>query len=151
MRELTTADTPSANPLRLWLIEHLAQLLGASVAEIDSLGDEQNLLGCGLDSIRLMYLQERLRSHGLQVEFAQLSAEPSVAAWLALLHGQTLQPALAPGVAPVSADEQHFELSAVQQAYWLGRAPPKCWVISVVTPGSSSTARASTRSALKRR
>ncbi|MGE8390968.1 amino acid adenylation domain-containing protein [Pseudomonas sp. BIGb0427] len=121
MRELTTADTPSANPLRFWLIEHLAQLLGASVAEIDSLGDEQNLLGCGLDSIRLMYLQERLRSHGLQVEFAQLSAEPSVAAWLALLHGQTLQPALAPGVAPASVGEQHFELSAVQQAYWLGR------------------------------
>ncbi|CAM3922444.1 non-ribosomal peptide synthetase [Pseudomonas wadenswilerensis] len=121
MSELTTADTPPANPLRPWLIEHLAQLLGATVDEIDSLGDEENLLGCGLDSIRLMYLQERLRSHGLQVDFAQLSAEPSVAAWLALLRGQTLQPTLAPAVAPASAGAESFELSAVQQAYWLGR------------------------------
>ena len=74
MSELTTADTTA---LRRWLIEHLAQLLGATVEEIDSLGDEENLLGCGLDSIRLMYLQERLRSHGLRVDFAQLSANPA--------------------------------------------------------------------------
>ena len=77
MSELTTADT---NSLRTWLIEHLAQLLGATVAEIDSLGDEENLLGCGLDSIRLMYLHERLRSHGMHIDFAQLSAEPCLSA-----------------------------------------------------------------------
>ncbi|WP_263143540.1 amino acid adenylation domain-containing protein [Pseudomonas sp. RIT-PI-AD] len=121
MSELTTADTISANPLRPWLIDYLAQLLGATVEDIDSLGDEENLLGCGLDSIRLMYLQERLRSHGLQVEFAQLSADPCVAAWLALLRGQRLQPTPATAVAAAPAPEESFELSAVQQAYWLGR------------------------------
>ncbi|MQU23928.1 hypothetical protein GHO35_22695 [Pseudomonas helleri] len=41
MSELTTADTTA---LRRWLIEHLAQLLGATVEEIDSLGDEENRL-----------------------------------------------------------------------------------------------------------
>lgn len=120
MSELTTADTCAASPLRTWLLEQLAPLLGATVAEIDSLGDQENLLGCGLDSIRLMYLQERLRSHGLQADFAQLSAAPNVAAWLALLDGQGLQaPAAATTATP--APGQRFELSAVQQAYWLGR------------------------------
>jgi len=42
MSELTTADTTA---LRRWLIEHLAQLLGATVEEIDSLGDEGKPLG----------------------------------------------------------------------------------------------------------
>ncbi|WP_442113750.1 amino acid adenylation domain-containing protein [Pseudomonas sp. NUPR-001] len=121
MSELTTADTTLATPLRTWLIEHLAQLLGASVAEIDTLGDEENLLGCGLDSIRLMYLQERLRSHGLHIDFAQLSAQPCLAAWLALLHGQTLRSAVATAIVPTAVPEESFELSAVQQAYWLGR------------------------------
>lgn len=120
MSELTTADTTA---LRRWLIEHLAQLLGATVEEIDSLGDEENLLGCGLDSIRLMYLQERLRSHGLRVDFAQLSAEPSLAAWLDLLHGQAVRRVEVTDVAPLSAADDSFELSAVQQAYWLGRGP----------------------------
>ncbi|AKA24237.1 non-ribosomal peptide synthetase [Pseudomonas chlororaphis] len=123
MSELTTADTPSTNPLRSWLIEHLAQLLGATGAEIDSLGDEENLLGCGLDSIRLMYLQERLRSHGLQVDFAQLSADPRIGAWLALLQGQVPSRTAAAPLAAVAAPEQGFELSPVQQAYWLGRGP----------------------------
>jgi len=121
MSELTTADITAANPLRPWLLEQLAPLLGATVAEIDSLGDQENLLGCGLDSIRLMYLQERLRSHGLQADFAQLSAEPSVAAWLALLHGQALQAPTAAITAALPEVGQSFELSAVQQAYWLGR------------------------------
>lgn len=119
MSELTTADT---SLLRTWLIEHLAQLLGATVAEIDSLGDEENLLGCGLDSIRLMYLQERLRSHGLHLDFAQLSAQPCLAAWLGLLHGQVPQSVVSEA-APLLAPDDSFELSAVQQAYWLGRGP----------------------------
>ncbi|MDH0303282.1 MULTISPECIES: amino acid adenylation domain-containing protein [unclassified Pseudomonas] len=122
MSELTTADITAANPLRPWLIEHLAQLLGATMAEIDHLGDEENLLGCGLDSIRLMYLQERLRSHGLQIDFAQLSGEPCLAAWLTLLRGQTLQAPQATTAASSSEPGQRFELSAVQQAYWLGRS-----------------------------
>ncbi len=121
MSELTTADITTANPLRPWLLEHLAQLLGATVAEIDSLGDQENLLGCGLDSIRLMYLQERLRSHGLHSDFAQLSAQPCIAAWLALLQGQTPQVLATASVASVTAAGEPFELSAVQQAYWLGR------------------------------
>ncbi|MGE7955558.1 amino acid adenylation domain-containing protein [Pseudomonas sp. NPDC089530] len=123
MSELTTADTTSTNPLRSWLIEHLAQLLGATADEIDSLGDEENLLGCGLDSIRLMYLQERLRSHGLRIDFAQLSAEPWIGAWLALLRGQAPSQAPLAPVAPAAAPDESFELSAVQQAYWLGRGP----------------------------
>ena len=123
MSELTTADITAASPLRHWLLEQLAPLLGATVAEIDSLGDQENLLGCGLDSIRLMYLQEQLRSHGLQADFAQLSAEPCVAAWLALLHGQVLRAPAAATTAALPAPGQSFELSAVQQAYWLGRGP----------------------------
>ncbi len=119
MSELTTADTPS---LRTWLIEQLAQLLGATAADIHNLGDEENLLGCGLDSIRLMYLQERLRSHGLHIDFAQLSAQPCLAAWLGMLRGQVPHHRVT-DAAPLAAPDDSFELSAVQQAYWLGRGP----------------------------
>ena len=50
---------------REWLVRQLAQLLEEPEVEICSLSDEEDLLGYGLDSIRLMYLQERIRAPGV--------------------------------------------------------------------------------------
>lgn len=52
----------SRTALRDWLTEQLADLLGEPLADVRALADDDDLLGCGLDSIRLMYLQERLRA-----------------------------------------------------------------------------------------
>ncbi|MBF3233163.1 hypothetical protein HKW85_35675, partial [Pseudomonas aeruginosa] len=49
----------SRTALRDWLTEQLADLLGEPLADVRALADDDDLLGCGLDSIRLMYLQER--------------------------------------------------------------------------------------------
>ncbi|MGV8261082.1 phosphopantetheine-binding protein, partial [Pseudomonas aeruginosa] len=50
-----------------------------------ALAEDGDLLGCGLDSIRLMYLQERLRARGSTLDFAQLAQRPCLGAWLDLL------------------------------------------------------------------
>ena len=110
---------------REWLVRQLAQLLEEPEVEICSLSDEEDLLGYGLDSIRLMYLQERIRAQGVKVEFPVLSRNPRLGAWLDLL------PELLEGVpeklvnTPLPSSYvqgEPFELTPVQQAYWLGRS-----------------------------
>ena len=44
----------SRTALRDWLTEQLADLLGEPLADVRALADDDDLLGCGLDSIRLM-------------------------------------------------------------------------------------------------
>lgn len=70
----------SRTALRDWLAEQLAELLGEPLDDVRALADDDDLLGCGLDSIRLMYLQERVRARGLAVDFAQLAQRPSLGA-----------------------------------------------------------------------
>ncbi|MGP9652844.1 amino acid adenylation domain-containing protein [Halomonas sp. AOP35-4E-18] len=111
----------SRSALRSWLVEQLADLLGEPLSDVQSLSDEDDLLRCGLDSIRLMYLQGRLRSSGVAVEFAELSRNASLGSWLDLLSVASRGiHAVANELTPVEHHQQ-FELSSVQQAYWLGR------------------------------
>ncbi|MDQ6157777.1 phosphopantetheine-binding protein, partial [Pseudomonas aeruginosa] len=112
----------SRTALRDWLTEQLADLLGEPLADVRALADDDDLLGCGLDSIRLMYLQERLRARGSTLDFAQLAQRPCLGAWLDLLACAYRLSAPATVALPTAQDrDQPFELSSVQQAYWLGR------------------------------
>ncbi len=112
----------SRTALRDWLTEQLADLLGEPLADVRALADDDDLLGCGLDSIRLMYLQERLRARGSTLDFAQLAQRPCLGAWLDLLACADRLSAPAAVALPTAQDrDQPFELSSVQQAYWLGR------------------------------
>lgn len=112
----------SRTALRDWLTEQLADLLGEPLADVRALADDDDLLGCGLDSIRLMYLQERLRARGSTLDFAQLAQRPCLGAWLDLLACADRLSAPATVALPTAQDrDQPFELSSVQQAYWLGR------------------------------
>ncbi len=112
----------SRTALRDWLTEQLADLLGEPLADVRALADDDDLLGCGLDSIRLMYLQERLRARGSTLDFAQLAQRPCLGAWLDLLACADRLSAPATVALPTAqARDQPFELSSVQQAYWLGR------------------------------
>lgn len=68
--------------------------LRADVAELlaepaDAIGDEENLLDRGLDSIRLMTLVERWRQDGVETSFLDLADAPTLAGWWSLLsHGK---------------------------------------------------------------
>lgn len=112
----------SRSQWRDWFVEQLTQLLQESEGEIRTLSDEDDLLGCGLDSIRLMFLQERLRARGAVLEFPVLARRPTLGAWLDLLADLPVhqEPTLAPAMS--MALNEPFELTPVQQAYWLGRA-----------------------------
>ncbi|MEV6772905.1 amino acid adenylation domain-containing protein [Nocardia sp. NPDC051030] len=62
----------------------VATHLGLTPAEI---ADHDDLIQLGLDSIRTMKLAGSWRKRGLAVNFAQLAAEPTIAAWHLLLGG----------------------------------------------------------------
>ncbi|WP_426752082.1 isochorismatase family protein [Myxococcus sp. Y35] len=62
----------------------------AAVAELlqeapEALGDDDNLLERGLDSIRLMTLVETWRSAGVETTFVELAERPTLADWYSML------------------------------------------------------------------
>ena len=62
--------------------EEVAELLVQPPSE---LGDDENLLDRGLDSIRIMSLVERWRRKGVEVTFVELAERPTLTDWYALL------------------------------------------------------------------
>lgn len=60
----------------------VAELLGV---EPGAVGDDDNLLELGVDSIKLMALASRWQRYGVEVPFADLAEQPTVAAWSKLL------------------------------------------------------------------
>lgn len=98
--------------------------LGISPELLES---DTDLVGQGLDSLRMMRLAGQWRKRGYDVDFARLTAAPTIRAWTALL--------TAPAAAPAhdelsrawsedsSADlETAFPLAPMQHAYWIGRS-----------------------------
>ncbi|MGW0435668.1 phosphopantetheine-binding protein [Micromonospora sp. NPDC003197] len=63
------------------------ETLRAQVIEVlgEPVGDDDNLLDAGLDSIRLMTLVERWRADGREVSFLDLAEDPTIAGWATLL------------------------------------------------------------------
>nr|WP_084528318.1 non-ribosomal peptide synthetase [Nocardia crassostreae] len=66
--------------IRAAIADHLA-------LPTDEITDDADLIQLGLDSIRAMKLAGSWRKRGLSVNFAQLAAEPTLAAWHRLLGG----------------------------------------------------------------
>ncbi|MCY1079533.1 isochorismatase family protein [Archangium lansingense] len=65
----------------------VAELLQAET----SIGDDENLLERGLDSIRIMTLVERWRRTGAEISFVELAERPTLTDWYALLSSATAQ------------------------------------------------------------
>lgn len=109
----TTADTVRAE---------VAELLGISP---DALDPRADLIASGLDSIRMMALSGRWRKQGIDVGFAALAEQPTVAAWIELVAERTVpasSSATAPGAADTAADPaEPFPLAPIQHALWVGR------------------------------
>jgi mycobactin phenyloxazoline synthetase len=103
----------------------VAELLGVRT---DTVHPGSNLIGQGLDSIRMMTLAGRWRRQGIAIDFAMLAATPTIEAWSELVTAGS--PAWGPGdsadrPAPhvdASADAgEPFPLAPMQHALWIGR------------------------------
>ncbi|OBB56116.1 non-ribosomal peptide synthetase [Mycobacterium sp. 852013-51886_SCH5428379] len=98
----------------------VAELLGVDASELDP---DADLIASGLDSIRMMSLSGRWRKQGIDVGFAAMAANPTVAYWTQLVGEHA--PALASGVEEPAADagDPHapFPLATMQHALWMGR------------------------------
>ena len=64
--------------------QHVAEVLGEPATDI---GDHDDLLERGLDSIRLMSLVQRWRELGFETSFIDLAETPTVTAWSRLFAG----------------------------------------------------------------
>ncbi|CAB3759406.1 peptide synthetase [Burkholderia sp. MSh2] len=120
------SDPSRSSPiaLRSRLVALIAELLDEPVDEVALLDDDEDLLSCGLDSIRLMYLQTRVNRLGYALTFDAFARSPTLGAWAALLANAPRVARATPdaGAADLDVDvHAPFDLSAVQQAYWLGR------------------------------
>ncbi|HEX9834512.1 MAG TPA: amino acid adenylation domain-containing protein, partial [Mycobacterium sp.] len=108
---------PSVHTVR----EEVAELLGVTPDAVDP---DADLIASGLDSIRMMSLSGRWRKQGIDVNFAALAENPTVAAWSALVGQRSVGDEPAEFGDPVDdgADAgEPFPLAPMQHAMWLGR------------------------------
>jgi yersiniabactin nonribosomal peptide synthetase len=112
-----------------------ASLTAAVAATLDAdpaaICADDDLIGWGLDSIRLMVLASVWQRAGIEITFAELIEQPTVRSWWKLLSAsqEPAEPAAAgPPAAQRAAAERAavdesapFELAPMQQAYWVGR------------------------------
>lgn len=96
----------------------VADALGADPAGI---GDDDDLVGHGIDSIRIMQLVNKWRRDGVLLRFADLVHQPNLLAWSTLAADRRARPPHSR--AELRVDEAAaFWLAPMQQAYWIGRA-----------------------------
>ncbi|BET96996.1 amino acid adenylation domain-containing protein [Xenorhabdus taiwanensis] len=89
-------------------------------------GDHDDLIRNGLDSMQIMALLNQFRRQGHRVTLRELYQKPTLHAWSQLLQrhapvAQTAPQNTAPQ--PRIADARPFPLTAVQHAYFVGRSP----------------------------
>jgi yersiniabactin nonribosomal peptide synthetase len=115
--------TPLAgrNPTPEEMRRAVAEMLDTDPADI---GDDDDLVVLGMDSIGVIQLAGLWRRNGSDVTFAELIEQPTLGAWRALLRAQAAQ-ASSPveGVPPAGEVDESapFDLAPMQQAYWIGR------------------------------
>jgi yersiniabactin nonribosomal peptide synthetase len=120
-------ETPETDRAEDRLRRTIAEATGLELAAV---GPDDDLIQQGLDSISMMGLVARWREQGIEVRFAELAERPTLGAWLELTTqtdpvGATSfpdAPAPAPDMDPFD-ERAPFELSTLQLAYWVGRAP----------------------------
>ncbi|MER6384965.1 amino acid adenylation domain-containing protein [Streptomyces sp. NPDC001250] len=95
----------------------VGELLGVPVTGID---EDTHLIQLGLDSLAMMRIAGRCRRAGLDIAFADLISEPTLAAWRRLVDERS-QCGEAAVTRPVD-DTEPFELALMQHAYWVGRS-----------------------------
>ena len=85
-----------------------------------AVGDDDDLITLGIDSVRIMRFANELRRWGVDATFRELVEEPSLGAWWAIVEPRRGRARPAPVEADVDENEP-FALAPMQQAYWVGR------------------------------
>jgi yersiniabactin nonribosomal peptide synthetase len=102
--------------------EAIGQILGIPCS---SIGDQDDLIRLGLDSMAVMRLVGRWHAAGIAVSYADLVATPTTAAWvdvLARADRVESPPVLKQARAARAPLDEPFRLAPMQQAYWIGRS-----------------------------
>ncbi|WP_305779384.1 non-ribosomal peptide synthetase [Nocardia nova] len=92
----------------------------------ETIGYDDDLVGLGMHSMKLMRLAGRWRKQGHEVRSSELALSPTISAWAELL-GATPEPAPADSGADSATDGatftegEEFALATMQHAYWVGR------------------------------
>lgn len=134
MTDAERNDTPSREHAEATLREEIAADLGMPAEQLDA---DANLLKWGMDSMRLMAWMHRLRKRGYRIKLRDLYQQPTLHGWCRLLDDgpiaasvpQAALPEPTDSAAPDSvawptmADGHPFDLTPVQHAYLVGRAP----------------------------
>ncbi|MCG8927720.1 non-ribosomal peptide synthetase [Lentzea sp. CC55] len=103
------------------LCEHICQLTGL---RRDQVTEDADLIALGVDSIFVLRMAALLRRHGVRAGSGELAAQPTAAAWWAVIRRSRLQePAPRPAPVPVVDESAPFPLATMQHAFWLGRSP----------------------------
>ncbi|MFJ6084533.1 amino acid adenylation domain-containing protein [Streptomyces sp. NPDC092369] len=87
-------------------------------------GEDDSLIGFGLDSITLMRIAGGWRRQGVRIGFSDLAKEPTLRAWRSLLAAAVPEPAAPPTPPPpvvAAVPGEPFPLAVMQHAYWIGR------------------------------
>lgn len=118
--------------MRDWLRDQVAELIDFDAEDI---GDEEDLVGLGLDSLSMMRIADALTRRGMRVHFSELVLDPTIGNWarLARAAGEASTADDAGGQPAATGDkgsdestgdagEGPFPLGVMQHAYWLGRA-----------------------------
>jgi amino acid adenylation domain-containing protein len=84
------------------------------------IGDREDLIRCGLDSIAIMRLANTWRRTGADVKFADLLREPTLEAWCNLVSRRSAIGDEALADSGEVDEAAPFELTPMQQAYWVG-------------------------------
>ncbi|MGW0178166.1 non-ribosomal peptide synthetase [Nocardia sp. NPDC003345] len=104
----------------------VGSVLGISPESLDL---DDDLVGQGLDSLRMMRLAGQWRKRGHDVDFARLTAAPTIRAWNTLVAGNgTDERATERAGMEISGSDAVFDLDTsfplapMQHAYWIGRS-----------------------------
>lgn len=118
----------AAAPPPRWNPEALRQEVSRLIdLELGPADDDVSLFELGLQSLQLMRLTNLLNRTGAQVEFMRLADDPRLSAWYELLRAAPVAESVThgphgTGATPRVDEADPFPLTAVQQAYWIGRA-----------------------------
>ena len=114
----TSRDTVHEKRTAPHVRREVAEMLGVST---DSVDPDADLIASGLDSIRMMSLSGRWRKQGIDINFAALAENPTVAAWSALVAERAGEDQPVKAAEPVDECDGPFPLAPMQHAMWLGR------------------------------
>jgi amino acid adenylation domain-containing protein len=104
------------------ILEDLANVLGI---DPEGIGDQDDLVSLGLDSIGIMRLARAWRRKGIEIPYEVLIRRPTLDAWTkaSIEHGEAPasdSASVAPAFETDLAADRPFPLSPMQQAYWIG-------------------------------